>query len=424
MRRISLFCAQAKALTSGQSCVGRMMLEWGFWAAAGGITVIAFAVLVQALRRTPPAQTEASLTVYRDQLAEVDRDLARGLITAAEADRVRLEVQRRLLDADRARQAPPTAASQAYGPVVALMGAVLLSAIAGYVWLGAPGYPDLPLVKRLALADETHRTRPDQAEAESVAPPETTADFDPEFLDLMAKLRAAVLARPDDRQGLALLARNETMLGNFKAARVAQQHLVDLLADTATAADHLGLAQAMIASSGGYVSPQAEAQLVRTLELDPANSLARYFSGLMFAQNGRPDRTFGLWQPLLAEGPADAPWMASVQASLADVADRAGIKYRPEAANGPDAAAVAAAADMTPAARQEMIKGMVAQLETRLTEAGGPLEDWLKLINAVAVLGEPDRARAAVKAATAAFATDPAALAAIKDAATAAGITP
>ena len=402
------------------------MAEWGFWAAAGGITLAAFVLLVQALRRSPPTTDDgASLKVYRDQLTEVDRDLARGLISAPEADRVRTEVSRRLLDADRARPTVPDAAiAQAYGPAVALIGALLLTAGGGYWWLGAPGYPDLPLAKRLALAETAYQSRPKQAEAEAVAPPETVADFDPEFLDLMTKLRAAVTARPDDQQGLTLLVRNETMLGNYKAARAAQEHLLSLLGDKAGAADHLTLAQAMIAATGGYVSPEAEGHLTRTLELDPSNGLARYFSGLMFAQNGRPDRTFVLWQPLLDEGPADAPWIAPIRDSLADVAMRAGIKYRPADAKGPDAVALAAADEMTPEDRQEMIKGMVAQLETRLADEGGPLEDWLKLINAVAVLGEPDRARAAIAAANAAFAADAAALAAISDAATAAGIAP
>lgn len=402
------------------------MAEWGFWLAAGGITFAAFVLLMQALRRTPAESDDgASLKVYRDQLTEVDRDLARGLISAPEADRVRTEVSRRLLDADRARNASPVAATaRAQGPAVALIGVLLMAASGGYFWLGAPGYPDLPLVKRLAMAEQTYQTRPAQAEAEAAAPPETTADFDPEFLDLMTKLRAAVAARPADPQGLTLLVRNETMMGNYKAARAAQEQLLAVLGDKAGAADHLSLAQSMIAAAGGYVSPQAEVQLMRTLELDPANGLARYFSGLMFAQNGRPDRTFALWEPLLAESPADAPWLEPIKASLADVAERAGIKYRPADAKGPDAAAMAAAGEMTPEDRQEMIKGMVAQLETRLTDEGGPLEEWLKLINAVSALGEPERAQAAVTAAKAAFAGDEAALASITDAAAAAGLAP
>ena len=408
------------------------MADWGFWAAALLMAATVMTVLVGALRRGTAEAGAASvdLAVYKDQLADVERDLARGTLAAEDAARLRAEIGRRVLDLDKTA-APVGARGQVRVlPVALVLGLVVLGGAAGTYWrLGAPGYPDLPLAKRLALADETYRTRPKQLDAEAVAPPETVADLDPEFLDLMAKLRTAIADRPDDQEGLILLARNETMLGNYKAARAAQEHLVTLLADKATATDHMVLAQAMIAAAGGYVSPEAEAQLTLVLELEPRNPLARYFSGLMFVQNGRPDRTFALWEPLLSEGPADAPWMQPIQSALADVADRAGIKYRPaeapaEMGAGPTEADMAAASQMTPAERQEMIKGMVAQLETRLTDQGGPLQDWLKLINAVSVLGDPDRAKAAVAAANAAFAGQPEPLAAIASAATAAGIAP
>ncbi|MGV8955225.1 MAG: tetratricopeptide repeat protein, partial [Cypionkella sp.] len=191
------------------------------------------------------------------------------------------------------------------------------------------------------------------------------------------------------------LAKNEAQIGNYVASRVAFQHMVQLKADTATLNDHLGLAQTMIIAAGGFVSPEAEQQLIIVLQTDPKNGLARYFSGLMFAQVGRFDRAFALWEPLLRESPADAPWMDPIRAGLQDVADRAGIKYQLPDARGPSAGDVAAAGDMSPADRQQMIQGMVAQLEARLSTDGGPVADWLKLINALGVLGESDRAKTA-----------------------------
>jgi cytochrome c-type biogenesis protein CcmH len=144
----------------------------------------------------------------------------------------------------------------------------------------------------------------------------------------------------------------------------------------------------------------------------------------MFAQVGRFDRAFELWEPLLREGPADAPWMEPIRAGLQDVADRAGIKYQLPDAKGPNADDVANAATMTPAERQDMIKGMVGGLETRLMTDGGPLEDWLKLMNALSVLGDKPRAKAAYDAAAQRFASDTAAMAKIESAASDAGITP
>ena len=125
---------------------------------------------------------------------------------------------------------------------------------------------------------------------------------------------------------------------------------------------------------------------------------------------GRPDRTFDFWEPLLAEGPADAPWIAPIRAALPDVAERAGVRYTPSDAKGPDAAAMAAAGEMSAEDRQAMIEGMVGQLETRLLAEGGPEEEWLKLFNALSVLGQPERVAGALQAAETAFAADPAAL--------------
>ena len=406
-----------------------MMADWQFWAAAFAITVGVFWLMSRAMRSAPQASDNPSLRVYRDQLAEVDRDLARGVLSTEEAGRIRTEVSRRVLDADRLPVAPTGGGTAAVSMASVLIAGALLLAVAGYFWLGAPGYPDLPLSARLERAQAAYDNRPDQAQAELAAPAPVAVQADAEFTDLMTKLRAAIAARPDDVAGLALLARNEASLGNYIAARTAQAHLVGLKGDKATAQDHELLAQMMIAAAGGLVTPQAEAELIKALQIDPGLGLARYFSGLMFVQTGRPDQTFALWEPLLAQGPADAPWIAPIRDQIEDIAMMAGIKFTlpdqtaPDA-KGPDAAAVAAADSMTPQDRQAMIEGMVAQLQTRLDADGGPVEDWVKLINALTVLQETDRAQAAVLAAETAFAGNLDALNKIAGAVSKAAIAP
>lgn len=384
------------------------------------------AILMQAYRRgDASADSDAALKVYRDQLAEVDRDLARAVISAADAERVKTEVSRRLLDADRARQAPIAIGQPKVWPTALALIVAASAAFYTYDQIGAPGYGDLPLTDRLAAADQTYRERPNQARAEAAAPaPAAAPKPDAEFTALMDKLRAAVKARPDDLQGLALLAKNEAVLGNYIAARKAQEQLLTLLGDKATANDHAGLAQTMIFAAGGLVTPEAEKHLIRALELDPANPLARYFSGLMFAEIGRPDRAFALWEPLLREGPPDAPWIAPIRGMLQDTADAAGIKYQLPDPKGPSAEDIANASEMTAAERQSMIKGMVDQLETRLKTEGGPVEEWVKLIKSSATLGEKTRAKAAYEQALEAFKSDTAALGQIESAASDAGVTP
>ena len=407
-----------------------MVIEnWGFWLAAGAMALAVTALLLLALRRPPVAEVgpASDLKVYRDQLAEVERDLARGVIAPDEAERLRTEVSRRLLDADRTLRddALPVRTGQLL-PAALLIALVVAGSVWTYLRLGAPGYPDLPLATRIAMSEERHANRPSQAEAVAATPAmPPRADVDPAFLDLMDKLRAALRDRPGDLAGLALLARNEAGLGNLAAAEAAQQALIAAKGPAATADDHAALAELMILQAGGYVSPEAEAVLEAALTADPANPLARYFTGLMSAQLGRPDRTFQLWQPLLEEGPPDAPWIAPIRAQIEEVAQRAGVRFTmPDEGRGPGAGDIAAAAEMSDADRQEMIRGMVTQLSDRLASEGGPVEDWARLITSLGVLGEGERAQAILDEALERFKGLEAEQMFLREAAIDAGLTP
>jgi len=401
----------------------------GFWVSAAAMVVMVAVVLLQGLRR---AQTEQlapegapDLEVYRDQLAEVDRDLARGTLTAAEGDRLRLEVQRRMLEADRLAAGQAAAAPSRTLPVVA---GIVTLALAGsallYTQLGVPGYPDVPLSERLANADIAYDSRPTQDQAEAQQPAyQPPADIDPQLAQMLDKLRTALTSRPDDLQGHILLAQTEASLGNFIAARKAQETVVRLKGDKVTGEDLALLSYIMVRGAGGMVTPQAEQVLIRCLQIDPTNGWARFYSGLMFAEIGRPDRTFALWDPLLAQSPADAPWVDPIRSQIEGIAEAAGINYTlPAAAPGPDAAAVAAASNMSEGDRQAMIKTMVAGLEERLKTDGGTVEEWARLITSLGVLQEADRAKAAYAAAQAAFLGKPGELSALQAAAKQAGV--
>lgn len=411
---------------------------WGFWIIAGAMALASGLVIIRSWRRAGPVKADAT-AIYRDQLLEVERDLARGTLSADEAERLRVEVSRRLLDADRAARAeggPPVgvqavglqaAVVQAggsagkpaeHGPrslwALPLIALILAASFGGYLWLGVPGYPDLPLAKRIAISERLRAQRPPQAEAEAAAP--LPAKFedpapDPEFLDLMVKLRQAVDAHPEDTRGLELLARNEAALGHFIAAKQAQQKLVTLKGDQAQAEDHAALAELMVMAAAGYVSPEAEKVLVRALTLDPRNGVARYYSGLMFTQIGRPDQAFRLWRPLLAESPPEAPWVAPLRAQLPQLARAAGVKYDlppPKSLPGPSEAEIAASADLSPEAREQMIRSMVETLMARLATQGGSAAEWERLISSLIILGDHDRARAIWAEAQARFAAHPA----------------
>jgi cytochrome c-type biogenesis protein CcmH len=409
-----------------------------FWIIITLLALVVSALLALALLRghtggEPPAAYD--LRVYRAQLKELDKDLARGVIAAEDGERTRAEISRRILAADaQLREGGDTGGQPAFaGRILAVFCAVFL--VGGALWLyrdmGAPGYGDQALSDRLAQADETRKNRPSQQEAESRLPPALPRnDLSPDYQDLMTKLRLAVAERPNDLQGQRLLARNEAALGNHIAARQAQQRVVDILGDQAQPADLTDLADLMILAAGGFVSPEAESILLGILSQDPKNPVARYYMGLMFAQVGRPDATFRAWSALLNEGPADAPWIRPIRGQIMEAARRAGVQYElppldtedAPASNGPDADQVRAAQEMSDAERQEMIRGMVSGLAERLATDGGPPEDWARLITAYGVLGELAQAQAVYKEALDVFANSPDALAQVEASAENAGL--
>lgn len=404
---------------------GRKML---FWLVAATLVAGAAAWLVYAARAGLPAPSaNPDLGVYRAQLAELERDCARGVIAEADAAPIRAEIARRILDSDRRARAAGPGAARDGGAIVplAVTGVALLAAVGLYLWLGAPGYPDLPHADRLARAESLKAARPTQAEAEAIATKARPAPAPPpaDIAALMDKLRAAVAARPTDIQGLTLLARNERSLGNLSAAARAQTQLVAALGAKAAADDLAALADVLVNAAGGIVTAEAEAALTRTLALDPKNGTARFYAGLLEAQVGRPDIAFRLWQALLSDGPPDAPWVAYIEAEMPILAEAAGTDYVPPV-KGPGAADMAAAAGMSDADRAAMIQTMVAGLEDRLTTKGGTPQEWAQLMTALGVLGDHDRATAALARATAALAGNPDGLAQVQAAARAAGFGP
>ncbi|MEM6634753.1 MAG: c-type cytochrome biogenesis protein CcmI [Pseudomonadota bacterium] len=403
-----------------------------FWFVAGCLALMACALVLAAFarRRSAVSSAEADVAFYRDQLTEIEKDRTRGVLSEEEANRTHAEVARKLLRADQERT---HAGGDATAPAWlnrAVAGAMLLTLIAGtlglYQTIGAPGYPDLPLANRLAQAEAARADRPDQRTAEAglaAAPP---AQVTSDYADLVAQLRDAVRDRPDEPRGLELLARAEANLGNFVAAHAYQARLIRILGADAAARHWVTYADLLVQAAGGYVSPEAEAALLRALSVDPDNGIARYYSGLLYAQTGRPDLAFRIWRDLLAESPPDARWVPPIVQQIEDVAWRAGVDFQlPDisgVARGPTAADIAAAAELDSESRAAMIRSMVAGLNDRLATEGGPPEDWARLIRSYAILGELEAAAAIWTEAQEVFRGDRDAIVIIAHAAVEAGV--
>lgn len=424
-------CAQGREkIGSGAECEAGVVVEWLFWTVAALVAAACLGVALWPLLRrdaTAPGRSGYDMQVHRDQLREVGVDQARGILSPVEAEATRVEISRRLLaaaaagDAETPANPSPPALTRRMAPALFLV--TFLAAGGLYAVLGAPGAPDQPLAERQARDAAARANRPGQDEAEARAaaagllPPPT--DTRPEDLALIERLKQVLATRPDDLEGHRLLARSLAGIGRWPEARQAQERVAAIQGDAATPQDLVDLAETRILAAGGYVSPEAEAVLAEALKRAPANPAGRYYSALALLQGGRPDLAYTMWSRLVDEGPADAPWIASARAGMAEAARMAGMPPPAgaapgDAASGPTDEDIAAATAMAPGDRAAMIAGMVDGLAARLATEGGPPEDWARLIRSLAVLGRRDEAAAILAEARTANAGDAAGLAEIE----------
>jgi cytochrome c-type biogenesis protein CcmH len=323
----------------------------------------------------------SDLAVYRDQLAEIDRDVAAGLIGTAEAEAARIEVSRRLIaaaDRQDGEAAAPQRGAVFRRRAVALLALVLLplGALALYLSLGSPRLPGLPLAARVQEAPATRSLE-----------------------SMVAQVEAHLERNPDDGRGWEVLAPVYMRAGRFEEAVRARRNALRLLGASAPREADLG--EAMVAAADGMVTAEAKTAFERALSLDKADVKARYYTGLAAEQDGRPQEAVRLWRELLASAPLDAPYRPLIQSSLARLAPTAGGTEA-----GPSAEDMAAAGQLTPEQRGEMIRGMVARLSERLKADGADLEGWQRLLRAYVVLGDPEKARAALADARKALGAD------------------
>lgn len=388
------------------------MSFWAFWMIAIAMALVLFARILTPLVRPPRIETTAQdVIVYKAQLAEVDRDVARGVVGPDEADQTRSEIARRLLAAaDASAQSISSGHHKVAAIVVAGLGIGLTFGLYGLI--GGAGQPDLPLEIRKAQAEDIRSNRPTQAAAAQTVTAAPAPDFPEDYMASVARLRDLMPDRADDLKGWELLTYHEARLRNFTAAAEAQAKVIDLKGTTATPADLIRHADLLVAAADGYVSPEAEARARQVLEIAPSNLGARYYLGSMFDQTGRPDLAFRIWRPILAPDMPETAYSALVRTQIERAAFFAGVTYtipeRPAALDnalpGPSADMMAAAQEMSAEERQDMISGMVAGLAERLATEGGSAQEWARLINAYGVLGRNEDAQAVLQEAQTVFA--------------------
>jgi len=336
-----------------------------------------FAVLWPLSRRPAAAADGYDVAVYRDQLDEIERDRKTGLIPVNEAEAARLEISRRLLAAaDKTVKALPDAdtASLWRRRAAALIALIALPVIAAglYIQWGSPNLAGAPLAGRL---DQP----PEQRSIES----------------MVAQVEAHLERNPDDGRGWEVVAPVYMRMGRFNDAVRARANAVRLLGATADREADLG--EAMVAAGNSIVTADAKTGFERALKIDAGHLKALYFTGLAAEQDGKPAEAARIWRGMLARAPANAPFRQLVQESLARVDPNEppkGIVVEPKAPQpGPSSEDMAAAQQLTPEQRTQMVRGMVDRLAERLKTDTADFDGWLRLVRAYVVMGEAEKAR-------------------------------
>ena len=363
------------------------------WLILACLTAIVLLVLLRPLARESDGDaTEAASSareafdaaVYRDQLAEIDADRARGLIGETEAETARIEIARRLLATDgkaRASAGARGAGTASRAALIGVTGLLPLLALGFYLSYGSPELADQPLAVRLK----------DPANEQNIAA-------------LVARVEAQLREHPEDGEGWDVIAPVYLGWRRYGDAANAYEQAIRLLGPSPTRLS--GLGQALVLKNDGVVTEEARSALERALALDQRLLEPRILLSIAKEQDGKFAEAIEGWRALLQKADTNAPWRQMVEQRIALAEAKRDGKALPQ----PSEQDVAAAEAMSPAERQTMIEGMVQGLAARLETQGDDLPGWLKLVRAYSVLDRKDEAAKALTRAKSQFTGNDAAI--------------
>ncbi len=364
------------------------------WIAFAVLAAAVIALIARPLLAEPEAASharEADLAVYRDQLAEIEADRERGLISDTEAENARAELARRILrrseeltgkPAARGGDAAPRYAVPPSTVAYASAVAIPLISLAIYLAVGSPGQPGLPHASRVAAA-------PDAANVN----------------DLIAKVEAQLRKTPEDGRGWDAVAPVYLRVRRYDDAARAFAKAIRLQGETPRRLR--GLGEALVMANDGIVIDAARGAYNRLLKLEPKSPDARFWLALADEQDGKIDAAREAYSGLLSEAPKDAPWRPVVEARLKSIdegtspASQGGEPGPAKTAEnaslpGPTAEDIEAAGEMSVVDRSKFIDSMVARLAEKLEADPSDMEGWVRLVRAYGVLGRKKEASEAL----------------------------
>src|SRR3954469_2950303 len=237
-----------------------------------------FAVLWPLGRVRATAAAGNDIAVYRDQLEEIARDRAAGLIGEAEAEAARVEVSRRLIAAADAVHRDPSVPGGRLRPRVAALAALIAVPLIGaglYLTLGSPELPGQPLASR-----------------------ETTPLQDRSLDRLVAQVESHLEKNPEDGRGWEVVGPVYMRIGRFNDAVKARRNSLRINGPTAEREADLG--ESLMAEANGVVTAEAKAAFERALTLDAKHNKARFFLAVAAHQDGQQEKAASIWRAMLA----------------------------------------------------------------------------------------------------------------------------
>ncbi len=357
-----------------------------FIAMAVVLTLLALAWLVRPLlwsvTRAGVSAQRLNASIYRDQLDTLERDVARGLISVADSEASKDELQLRLLDDTQEPALVQQASHSGFwsarrtAAVIALL--FPLGAGSMYWWLGSPA---------------------------AIDPVATQKMNDDKVAQMVDKLAERLKASPDDPRGWAMLARSYKVMGRFAEAEQAflkAGELVnnepDLLVD---------YADLLAVRAGNNIEGKPLELVNKALALNPQHPMGLMMSGV--AAYRRSDFTVAVaqWEKLLTLLEPGSPDAQQVEADIADARAKSGMSGATKSPavpaakmSGADAGKLppvdaGAAGAMTPEKINQMIDGLAARLKANPADLPG----WVRLARAYKVQGRlPEAEQAYAKA--------------------------
>ncbi len=260
--------------------------------------------------------------VYRDQLAELDRDLAIGTLAPADHEPARADLQRRLLeDATQVEASDAAPGTRRTSLVLAI--ALPVAAAGLYAFLGAP----------VALLPQA-------------PPPAAGAPTAQQVEQMVAGLAARLEKNPDDPKGWSILARSYHAMGRFAEAEAAFGRIGPALdSDPLLLADY---ADTLAERAGGKLEGRPLELVQAALRLDPDNGMALSLAATAAYQRQDFAQAAIYWQRLLPRLPPDSEEAKWLRTTLASIAAPGGPMAPPGAAASASTAAPPAAITATP----------------------------------------------------------------------------